>query len=287
MTAQPDGNSFRWGFSTLGCPEMSLPEVCNLLAEFNLCELEIRTLENRVDLPQWSREHGWTPARAAVLLALNGIHFRVAGSSFKLVGNDEKSRAELVEFCDWAESWGARFVRAFGGSSWGQHLVEKDLEQAAEAVKWWRQEKQKRGWRIELLLETHDAFSASAPCRELQARLDEPVGIIWDSHHTWRLGGETPRESWSHLGPWVRHVHVKDSMLKPSARHPYTYVLPGDGEMPLAETIAVLRENNFSGCVSFEWEKMWHPYLPSLRDALLRLKTQPWFAPNHELAHAH
>jgi sugar phosphate isomerase/epimerase len=83
---------------------------------------------------------------------------------------------------------------------------------------------------------------------------------------------------------------VKDSIGKPSARHPFTYVLPGDGEMPLAETLAVLRENNFSGCVSLEWERMWHPYLPPLRNALVRLKTQPWFAlASHEskaVAHA-
>ena len=45
----------------------------------------------------------------------------------------------------------------------------------------------------------------------------------------------------------------------------------------LAETLTVLRENNFSGCVSLEWEKMWHPYLPPLREALGHLRKQPWF----------
>ena len=57
-------------------------------------------------------------------------------------------------------------------------------------------------------------------------RLAPPLRLIWDSHHTWRLGGESLKFTWEHLGPGLRHVHVKDSVDKPSARHPFTYVLP-------------------------------------------------------------
>jgi sugar phosphate isomerase/epimerase len=129
-----------------------------------------------------------------------------------------------------------------------------------------------------MLLETHDAFSASAPCAELMRRLDAPLEVIWDSHHTWRLGGESPADSWACLSPWARHVHVKDSIDKPSARHPFTYVLPGDGQAPLAEIVGLLRAQQFAGVVSLEWEKLWHPYLPPLRAALIQLQAQPWFA---------
>jgi sugar phosphate isomerase/epimerase len=287
MTDPLNTTGLSWGFSTLGCAELSLPQICKLLHEFDLRELEIRSIDGRMDLPAWAADTGWTPQRAAALLAEDEIDFRVAGSSFKLVGNDDKSRAELLRFCHWANSWGARYVRTFGGGIWGQALTEADYGQAAEAVAWWQWEKKRRHWRVELLLETHDAFSASEPCCKLLARLDKPIGIIWDSHHTWRLGGESPRESWSQLSEWIRHVHVKDSIAKPSARHPYTYVLPGDGEMPLRETVEVLRKHHFAGMVSLEWERLWHPYLPPLRAALQRLQAQPWFSssvkPLHEL----
>ncbi len=277
MTAPPERDAFRWGFSTLGCAEMSLPQICALLSDFGLHEIEIRAIASRTDLPQWAQETAWTSSRAAALFAEHRAKFRVAGSSFKLVGNDEKTRTELLAFAGWADSWGAKYVRAFGGGTWGTALTEQELWQAVETVDWWRRQQKERGWRTELLLETHDAFSASAPCIELQRRLVEPLGIIWDSHHTWRLGGETPTESWEKLAPWIRHIHIKDSIGKPSARHPYTYVQLGDGEMPLAETLSVIREKNFAGCVSLEWERMWHPYLPPLGDALIRLKSQPWF----------
>lgn len=284
MTDPANTNSLYWGVSTLGCAELSLPEICELLGEFRLRELELRAVQGRVDLPRWAVETGWSPTLATAYLADHNVRFRVAGSSFKLVGNDPKSRAELVEFCDWADSWGAMYVRTFGGGTWGKPLSSDDLEHAAQAVKWWQQERRSRGWKLELLLETHDAFSASPPFLELLARLDEPIGVIWDSHHTWRLGSESPRDSWSQLSEWVRHVHLKDSVSCPSARHPFTYVLPGDGEVPLQEILSVLQDNQFQGVVSLEWERLWHPYLPPLRKALKRLRELSWLPTS---AHEH
>ncbi len=287
MTEAASRRNLSWGASTLGCAEFSLPEICELFHAFNLRELEIRAVDGRTDLPQWSTDKGWMPLRATALLAHHRIQLRVAGSSFKLVGNDEKSRAEMLAFCQWADSWGAPYVRAFGGGAWGHPLNEADYGQAARTIAWWQQEKERHGWRTELLLETHDGFSASGPCRELFGRLREPIGIIWDSHHTWRLGGESPRESWSQLSKWIRHVHIKDSIAKPSARHPYTYVLPGDGDVPLGQIVDLLAEHQFAGAVSLEWERLWHPYLPPLREALTRLEAQPWFVASVKAVNEH
>jgi|SRR5579862_1828981 len=287
MTGPVSERGLLWGASTLGCAELSLPEIGKLLSEFGLRELELRAVDGRTDLPQWATDKGWTPLRATALLAKHQLRFGVAGSSFKLVGNDGKSRADMVAFCQWADSWGAQYVRAFGGGTWGQPLTEADFDQAAQTVAWWQQERKQRGWRTELLLETHDGFSASGPCRNLLARLQEPIGIIWDSHHTWRLGGETPHESWSKLSAWIRHVHVKDSIARPSARHPYTYVLPGDGQMPLGQVVEVLNEHQYTGAISLEWERLWHPYLPPLREALARLEAQPWYITSVKAVHEH
>src|SRR5438105_2467671 len=98
MTGQVSGGGLSWGFSTLGCTELSLPEICKLLYKFDLHELELRGVHGRMDMPEWAAETGWTPLRATALLAKHQIGFRVAGSSFKLVGNDAKSRAELLTF---------------------------------------------------------------------------------------------------------------------------------------------------------------------------------------------
>ena len=44
-------------------------------------------------------------------------------------------------------------------------------------------------------------------------------------------------------------------------------MLPGQGEFPMP-TLRKLLAAEFAGPVSFEWEKLWHPYLPELEEAL-------------------
>jgi hypothetical protein len=40
---------------------------------------------------------------------------------------------------------------------------------------------------------------------------------------------------------------------------------------------AELRAANFSGPVSLEWERMWHPYLPPLDEALTVAAARGWW----------
>ncbi len=51
MTDQPERRALRWGFSTLGCPELTLPEVCRMAAEFRIRDIEVRALDKRTDFP--------------------------------------------------------------------------------------------------------------------------------------------------------------------------------------------------------------------------------------------
>ena len=76
--------------------------------------------------------------------------------------------------------------------------------------------------------------------------------------------------TWPAIHRWVRHVHVKDSVSRPSGRHPYSYVFLGEGEFPLRSLVEQLRSDGFEHVLSLEWERMWHPYLPSVEEALER-----------------
>lgn len=268
----------------MGCPAASLTDACSLAAEYFIPAIELRSLNNTIELPKLFAASGWTPSVVREICARHSVRLAGGGSSFKLISTESTERAALLEFCTWADALHIPFVRIFGGGKWGTPLTDEDFKNAVRNIDWWRAEKSARGWQHELLLETHDAFSASAPCVELNKRLREPLNLIWDSHHTWRYGGEPPAETWRRIGQFVRHVHVKDSIDKPSARHPYTYVLSGEGQMPMAEVVQVLRAAKFTGCVSLEWELLWHPYMPPLSVALDGLRKQPWFRPSPVVA---
>ena len=68
-------SGFSWGISTLGCAELSLPQICELLGEFGLHELEIRAVDGRMDLPKWAVDVGWSPQQAKFLFAKHQIDF--------------------------------------------------------------------------------------------------------------------------------------------------------------------------------------------------------------------
>ncbi len=266
-------------FSTLGCVELTLPEICRLAGEFHIPGIELRGIGGRMDMPQYWADSGLTPLTVSELFCEENTQIIVAGSSIKLATLGAGEQPDFMSFCSWADSIGARYVRVFGGGTWGQPLTQEEYDRAAEFVNSWRKEQCARGWKLDLLLETHDGFSGSEPCLKLNALLEQPLGIVWDSHHTWRLAGESPEHTWRKIGPLVRHVHIKDSVDTPSARHPYTYVLPGDGQMPIAEVMELLQRMAFDGFVSLEWERHWHAYLPHIREALARLEGRKWFSP--------
>ena len=267
--------SFLTCFSTMGCTELTLPQVLDLADQFSIDCIELRSLENRIDLPTYLAEQpGGLPAARQ---SLTRHPARVLGTSFKLVGDTEAGRTTLLSFAQLAEQIGTPYLRIFGGGTWGTALSEENYGQAVEVLNWWHQEKKKNRWQTEILIETHDAFSATPPFLKLFELLGRTHPIIWDSHHTWRLAGEKPADTWKQLQPHTRHVHIKDSILKPSARHPYTYVLPGTGEMPARQVLDLLQKDNYSGAVSLEWEKMWHPYLTPIQDALAACQKEKWW----------
>jgi len=261
---QRGGMALNRCFSTLGCPELSLAAVLALAERHGIPGVELRSLEHHLDLaPYFAGVYG-TPERLAQAVAGSGVRVMALGTSLRLIGGTPAERAELVALLPWADALGVRWLRAFDG---GRDFGDGEQAAAAATVAWWREERQARGGRADLMVETHDALLTSAAIDRFRSTLPD-VAILWDAHHTWRKGGEDPVATWRAIRPAVVHVHVKDSIPVPSARHPFTYVLPGDGGFPAGALLAALAADGFSGPVSLEWEKGWHPYLPPLETAL-------------------
>lgn len=268
---------FSWTFSSLGCPEATLTEAIELARAHGLNQLELRTLEDRVDLPALFAERHGDPESLKGFLKREGMQVVSLDASLKLVGNSPADRADLLEFLPWAEALGTPWLRIFDGGTFAPELGEADLAAALDTLAWWRGERKRHGWKADVMIETHDCLTASTALAQLQEALDEPAAVLWDSHHTWKKGGEDPAATWKALRGPVPHIHVKDSISKPSDRHPFTYVQLGEGEFPLQETIDLLEAAGFAGVVSIEWERKWHPYLQPLDSALKRARELGWW----------
>ena len=263
----------RRGLSSLGCAEFNLEETLALARRHGLGAVELRTLGNERDLPAWLERAYGNPESLSQALLADGPRVVALNTSFKLGRNDEASRADLLRHVRWAEAFGAPWLRVFDGCP---STKEADLRAAADTWTWWQDLRASSGWKTNLMVETHDALVTSPSLLRL-LRLAPGLPILWDSHHTWKKGGEDPVATWEAIRQHVVHVHVKDSISRPSARHPFTYVLPGDGEFRLRPVLDVLERDGYAGVVSLEWERQWHPYLPPLDEALRVADERGWW----------
>lgn len=261
--------------NTLGCPEASLDEACALARRHGLDGVEVRALGGTTDLAgHLAAAFGSPEALAARGKAREpGGRIVAFNASWKLIGGNPADREQLLALVPWAETLGVRWLRVFDG---GRSADGAEAAEAAAALQWWRRERAAHGWRVDLMVETHDALVTAAAVRRFLAAAPG-TAILWDAHHTWRKGGEDPRATWAAIRESVVHVHVKDSIGVPSARHPFTYVLPGEGEFPMAPLAAELASAGFAGPVSLEWERLWHPYLPPLEQALVAAAARRWW----------
>ncbi|MDP2136844.1 MAG: sugar phosphate isomerase/epimerase [Candidatus Didemnitutus sp.] len=259
-------------FSTLGVPEMNLQQVFALAASHRIEAVEPRVLEGTIELPKlWARHHG-TPAAMAATLRDAKVKIVSLDTSFKLTGAAPGDREAFLEFLPWAEALGVPWLRAFDGGKTADAATHREM---ADTIAWWRELRAKHGWKADLMIETHDALFTAEAIQGFVA-LAPGTAILWDTHHTWHKGHEDPVETWRAISPHVVHCHVKDSVPLPSARHDFTYVLPGEGQFPMAALREVLARE-FTGAVSLEWERHWHPYLPPLDNALRAAAERNWW----------
>lgn len=264
--------SYLRAVSTLGCAELDLPAALALAARHGLAGVELRALSGSLALADHLRDHYGTPAVLRKMIARSGVRIAACDTSLRLTGSTAEERRAFLDCAAWADALDTPWLRVFDGDC---GAGAAGASEARETIRWWRSERQRNGWRADCMVETHDSLLDTARLREFVAAVPG-TAILWDSHHTWKLGGEDPAKTWRALRASIVHVHVKDSISQPSAHHPFTYVLPGHGEFPMRVLIDVLRAEH-SGFVSLEWERLWHPYLPSLEEALRSAATVTWW----------
>jgi sugar phosphate isomerase/epimerase len=251
-------------FSSLGCPDATLDSALRIAADHGVQGVELRALEGTVDLPAVFAKRYGTPAALAARVASQPIRIVALDTSLKLCDSDDAAWRGMEGFLPWAEALGGVRLRVFDG---GKSGTDDELAAMAKRLEWWRAWRAERGWTSDVMIETHDSLFCAAKIRALAERASAPP-VLWDSHHTWKRGGEDPVATWREIRPLVVHIHVKDSISVASARHPFSYVLPGQGEFPMAPLREALAAEGYEKPLSLEWERLWHPTIPPLEQAL-------------------
>jgi sugar phosphate isomerase/epimerase len=252
-------------FTTLGCPGWDLDTICTKGSEYGFDGLDLRGYLDTLDitlLPEFTTGVGETRRK------LNGAGLEVSGisSSIRVCAperHDDNIR-EAKRTISVAQALGCKNIRVFGGGNPDEIGYDKaaDIGRECMAAILALDGARELCW----LFETHDHWIKSRDCNLLLERVSDPAfGVLWDMGHTPRVGDETPQETVGAIGQRIGYTHVKDAVYDPehelAMQDGWRYVVPGTGQLPLAEAIALLEENGYDGWIVFEHEKRWHPEL--------------------------
>lgn len=240
-------------FSTLGCPGWSFDEIIAAAGDLGYDGVEIRGVGRDLYAPKAKPFLAANISTTTEKLKSKGIEISCLTSGALLNDTDEaeKNIEEAIDYIDLASAMGVKYVRILGDTN--PHPGTVALDKVAESLK--KVSDYAENKNVTVLVETNGVLADSKIMASLVEKVDSKgLGVLWDIHHTFRYFNEKPADTFSCLGKYIKHVHVKDSVLKDGK---IVYKMMGYGDVPVCEAFEVLKSNGYSGFISLEWVKRW------------------------------
>ena len=251
-------------FSTLGCPEWTFAQVIEHAKRLGYAGIEFRGLQGEIELPQVPEFSPTCIASTHKRLRDAGLRAACMSSSVAVAfTGDEADRhmavATVESYIEMAREMEAPYVRLFGGKPPVDLLPAEATDRAVGMLRRIGDFAQPRGTTV--VMETHDAFVESSKLADLIRLTNHPaIKVLWDIHHPYRIAGEGIPATMHNLKDLIYYTHVKDSVLNDDGEH-HRYMLVGHGDVPLKEALHALKDCNYDGFLTLEWEKRWVPDL--------------------------
>jgi sugar phosphate isomerase/epimerase len=247
------------GFSTLGCPGWEWARILSFAETHDFSAVELRGLQGNMDLPSRPEFQPDRIAQSKRDIAAHNLKIACVSSSAQLhdadPGKHKQQIADAKRFTDLAAQLGSPNMRVFGNKIEGPK--DQVIDRVAAGLRELGAYAGPRG--VTVIIESHGDFTDSPTLSEILTRADSPhVGLLWDAHNTFVGGKEDPAFTVQKLGKYIRHTHLKDSVPTANGDH---YVLTGRGNVPVRKQVELLEAIGYTGCYTFEWEKVWHPDL--------------------------
>ncbi|TCL55159.1 fatty-acyl-CoA synthase [Hydrogenispora ethanolica] len=241
-------------FSTLGCPDFSWPDIYAMAKDLGFDGIEIRGLGNEIFAVKAQPFTGsQLPQTVQKLSELRlEIPCLSSGCCLKFAEKAEENHREIVQYIELAERLGTAYIRILADLE-PQPEGAVDDEVVLAALRRLAPVAEAHG--VTLLVETNGVYSDTNRLRKLLEHVaSDAVAALWDIHHPYRFGGETPGKTIQNLGAYVKYVHMKDSVVEDGA---IRYRMTGEGDLPIDDFMRALRSINYDGYVSLEWVKRW------------------------------
>lgn len=261
MINDTDGGIMKISYSTLGCPDWSFSEIFATAKDLGYDGVEIRGVKKELYAPAIQE---FRPEKRAETLATvsrlgvsipcltSGICVREYGTDS---AEDERMRNDAEAYVRTAKEFGIKYIRILGDKD-VMPQGEVDDARVENALKDFIACSAAEGDAV-FLLETNGVYGDTKRLAKIVEKIgDDRLAVLWDIHHPYRFFGEKIEDSYNNIAPFIKHVHVKDSVVLEENRA-VRYKMTGKGDIPVEDAVNILLRNSFDGFVSLEWVKRW------------------------------
>jgi sugar phosphate isomerase/epimerase len=255
-------------FSTLGCPEWTLPNVVRAARSLEYDAIELRALGGSINLLERPEFQPSSIGETKRLLEDQNVAICCLDTSCTFDALDEKTRRENIEtalrHCDLAATLNTGLIRVFPDRLQAGASRDETRDNIAACL---NEVASRAPSGVRVGLETHGDFaSANAATEIVRLAAHGNVALIWDVANA-LAAGDSIEQSAQGVAPYLAHVHLRDARPVNGLEH-WLPVLAGRGNVSFAETVDVLNRIGYDGYISFEWEKYWHPEIEEPEVAL-------------------
>ncbi len=238
----------RYAFTTLAYPDLKLPEVIERFKRFGFDALELRVADDGIHLkPSY-------PIEKSVKEIIGDVKVSDLAGYAKFSSPDDLERERNIKLAEtlilMAHDLGAGGVRVYAGQF--KDSPEDAIKRVRMSLNGLAEFAEKNN--VVLMIETHDEIAKLSFLLRLIEGLDERIGLVYDPANM-IFAGERHEDVFPKIYTRVRHVHIKDFVVKDGKR---LFVRPGQGVVPIKEIVRDLMKVGYQGYISVEWEKMWN-----------------------------
>jgi sugar phosphate isomerase/epimerase len=253
-------------FSTLGCPEWEVVEIVAAARKWGYDGVELRAVGGSLDL--LGRAEFRSEQLATTRACFQDLEICCVDTSCVFHSTDPGERANQVRIAvahaELAAKLRAPLIRIFPDKIQPGAQREETRDWIAASL---REIAERMPDDVNVGLETHGDFARADYAAEIVTLANHPkVRLIWDVANSVAAGDEIQYAA-RVVQPYLAHVHLRDAKPVAGSEH-WLPVLAGSGRVSFAEAVAAIRELNYDGFISFEWEKYWHPEIEEPEVAL-------------------
>jgi sugar phosphate isomerase/epimerase len=264
----------KWSFMTLGCPDWDLDTICKRGKEYGFNGVDLRGLKEEVDITL-TKEFSADCSNSINKLKDHGLEVSALSSSITLCKAEAlESNVEAARrYISLALELNCKNIRVFGMGNIGENAREQLLSNGIKCMEAILEQNDAN--QLQWLLETHDDWVLPEHSSLLIEGVRSPsFNILWDMCHTFRIANQTPNQVVDVLKTYIKYVHVKDAIQDPSRPHAmpggWNYVAPGEGHIPLIESVNLVRKHCNVEWLTYESEKRWRKHDPEPEEVFLK-----------------